>query len=104
VNLCFLVEGRHTERRVYDAWVRHTFPRLRLVRSLDELVADAYLILTGGGYPSYLKYIPETLADLRDHPFTIDHFFVCVDSEERSYASGHLPSLQVLLSTWSSLV
>jgi hypothetical protein len=95
VNLYFLVEGRQTERRVYEAWVRHAFPRLTLVRDVAEMTSDSYFIFCGNGYPSYLKRIPDSLADIRDLP-SIDHFFVCVDSEDLSY-TDKLAELQGVL-------
>jgi hypothetical protein len=94
VNLYFLVEGRHTERRVYGAWVRHAFPSLRLVRDL-EVSGDTYFIFCGEGYPSYLKRIPSSLADIRERP-AIDHFFVCIDSEDQSYADKLAEVKQVI--------
>lgn len=84
MNLFFLVEGRHTERRVYEAWIRHTFPELQCVRDLAEVSTNCYCIFSGYGNPSYLKRIASALRDIYDRP-VIDHFFVCSDSEEMPY-------------------
>jgi hypothetical protein len=85
VNLYFLVEGDRTEPRVYREWLRHQFPELIQVGTLAQVTSNCYILFRGNGYPSYLKRIGRALADIRDRPL-IDHFFVCIDSEERSYA------------------
>ncbi|HSO00008.1 MAG TPA: hypothetical protein VLS89_17060 [Candidatus Nanopelagicales bacterium] len=85
MNLYLLVEGDRTEPRVYREWIKLTFPHLTGVDRLSEVTADCYFIFRGGGYPSYIKRIKNALADIAAHP-RMDHFFVCVDSEERSCA------------------
>jgi hypothetical protein len=94
MNLCLLVEGRHTERRVYESWIGHTFPGLHLVRRLSELTQDSYLILSGYGNPAYLVRIPALLAEIANYP--VDHFFVCVDAEEEPYTAVFAPVRQAV--------
>jgi hypothetical protein len=54
------------------------------IRALVRETSDAYFILCGNGVPSYLKRIPSALAEIRERA-SVDHFFVCVDSEDKSY-------------------
>lgn len=84
MNLYFLVEGDCTEPRVYREWVKHSFPGLTAAERLGEVTSDRYFIFRGGGYPSYIRRIKNSLADIAAHPSPVDHFFVCVDSEEKT--------------------
>ncbi len=84
MNLYFLVEGRSTEPKVYKEWVKHVFPHLRHVGDIADVTTDCYCIVKGGGIPSILKRLHAALAELGDYP-TIDHFFLCVDSEAMPY-------------------
>jgi len=84
VNLFFLVEGRRTEPRVYNSWVKHTFPQLRRVKYAVDADTDCYCIFSGNGFPAYRRRLRSALEEIGDHP-AIDHFFLCVDSEETNY-------------------
>lgn len=42
MNLCFLVEGEQTEKHVYRAWLKHTFPALSEVSTTSAMSADTY--------------------------------------------------------------
>jgi hypothetical protein len=95
VNLDFLVEGDRTEPRVYREWLRHRFPMLTQVEQIDQVTSNCYILFRGNGYPSCLKRIGRVLADIRDRP-VIDHFFVCVDAEERSYDDKFAEISQVI--------
>ena len=84
MSLYLLVEGDCTEPRIYRAWIEHTFPGLTAADRVDRIGPSSYFIFRGNGYPSCLRRIGNALADIRDHA-RVDHFFVCVDAEERSY-------------------
>jgi hypothetical protein len=85
VNLYFLVEGARTETKLYRGWIGHALPYLSEVQRVSDLTGDRFYIISGGGYPSYVDRIRASLLDLKDHP-AVDHFFICIDSEEWSYA------------------
>jgi hypothetical protein len=85
VNLYFLVEGDRTETKLYRHWIRHALPHLSEVDLAADLTGNRFYIISGGGYPSYVDRIRDSLLDLKDHP-SVDHFFICIDSEELSYA------------------
>ena len=84
MNLYFLVEGDRTETKLYRRWIGHALPHLSEVHLVSDLTGDRYYIISGGGYPSYVDRIRDSFLDLKDHP-AVDHFFICIDSEERSY-------------------
>jgi hypothetical protein len=75
-----LVEGRRTEKSIYKAWLTLCFPELVQVFRIEDLSDNGMYIVAGMGYPSYLDRIPKALADARYA--SVDHLFVCVDSEE----------------------
>lgn len=85
MNLYFLVEGDRTEKKLYRYWIRHALPHLSEVNLASDLTGNRFYIISGGGYPSYVDRIRASLLDLKDHP-AVDHFFICIDSEEWSYA------------------
>jgi hypothetical protein len=84
VSLYFLVEGERTEKLVYRGWLQHALPALSEVDRPDDLHDKEYFILAGYGYPSYFRRIRDSHRDIREN-LSIDHFFVCVDSEELTY-------------------
>jgi hypothetical protein len=83
MNLYFLVEGRRTERKVYRAWLGYIFPYLSEVDKIEDIKCNNFYMFTGYGYPSYKKRIIEALENINQLG-TIDHFFICIDTEEQS--------------------
>ncbi len=81
MNLYVLVEGRVTERRVYQAWFSYFFPELEKVDRIEDISDSHYFLISGDGYPSYVQRISAALKDIRAHR-QIDHLFICVDAEE----------------------
>ncbi|MFP2928190.1 hypothetical protein ACLESO_23930 [Pyxidicoccus sp. 3LG] len=83
MKLYLLVEGEQTEKRLFRAWLRHSFPQLTEVFQPADLTTDSFFLLAGMGYPSYLQRIPQALEDAAQHGAS--HLFVCIDAEDRSY-------------------
>lgn len=84
MNLFFLVEGRRTEAKVYDAWIKHVFPHLRPVKHIADFSANCYHIFSGNGYPHYRRRLEQAFWEIGDYP-VVDHFFLCLDSDEDEY-------------------
>ncbi|MFM6181760.1 MAG: hypothetical protein ACKPA8_09690, partial [Dolichospermum sp.] len=93
VNLLFLVEGGKTEPKVYKAWLQHLFPSLTFVVRPEDMTINTCRIIAGNGYPSMVdrqKKNPEVsrleacLIDIVKFG-NVNHFFICIDSEENSY-------------------
>jgi hypothetical protein len=84
----FLVEGERTEPKIYRKWVEYSFPKLTFVNQIQSVTNDCYCIFAGGGYPKIFTDEPSPLEiclrDIKDHG-GIDHFFICLDSEEDNY-------------------
>ena len=68
MNLYFLVEGDRTETKLYRRWIGHTLPHLSEVHLVSDLTGDRFYIISGGGYPSYVDRIRDSLLDLKDQP------------------------------------
>mgnify|MGYP001230945784 CR=1 FL=1 len=77
MNIYLVVEGPVGEKRVYAHWVPLVNPRLRVVSSLDMIVNDHLIIVSGGGYPNYLEVIERGIMDVME--------VIAVDSEDMSY-------------------
>jgi len=88
MNLFFLVEGAKTEVKIYKKWVEHTFPQLTFVKNIQLVTTNCFCIFSGGGYPKIFTDEPSPLeiclTDITKHG-SIDHFFICLDSEEEDY-------------------
>ena len=101
MKLYFLVEGKRTEKKLLDAWLKHCFPRSTRVENPADLTTDSFFMLAGMGYP---QYIPRIFAALEDAArFGADHLFICIDSEEHSPEERHAEVTGVLAEAYSAL-
>lgn len=93
MNLLFLVEGGKTEPKVYKAWLQHLFPSLTFVVRPEDMTMNTCRIIAGDGYPNMVSKpkqypgVSRLEACLRDIKTfgNVNHFFICIDSEENSY-------------------
>jgi len=94
VNLLFLVEGAKTEPEVYRAWLKHLFPDLIFVNRPEDMMGNTCRIIAGNGYPNMVSKpknsstpsrLEACLMDIKNFN-NVDHFFICVDSENDSYS------------------
>jgi hypothetical protein len=85
VNLLFLVEGDKTEPKVYRAWLKYLFPKLIFVLRPEDMSTNTCRIIGGGGYPNVFNRLETCLKDIKDFD-NVDHFFICIDSEEETYS------------------
>lgn len=95
MNLLFLVEGGETEPRVYRAWLKHLFPSLTFVLTPEEMTINTYRIIAGHGYPKMVSKprkepgvssLEACLIDIEKFG-NVNHFFICIDSEDHSYTA-----------------
>lgn len=93
MNLLFLVEGGKTEPKIYKSWVKHVFPELSFVVRPEDMTLNTYRIIAGCGYPNMVSTPKKSIGvsrleacikDINDYQ-NVNHFFICVDSEEESY-------------------
>lgn len=95
MNLLFLVEGGKTEPKVYKAWLQHLFPSLTFVVRPEDMTMNTYRIIAGNGYPSMVdrqnnnsevSRLEACLIDIEKFG-NVNHFFICIDSEDHSYTA-----------------
>ncbi|MBO1053142.1 MAG: hypothetical protein HEQ25_14450 [Dolichospermum sp. DET73] len=95
MNLLFLVEGGKTEPKVYKAWLQHLFPSLTFVVRPEDMTMNTCRIIAGNGYPSMVdrqnnnsevSRLEACLIDIEKFG-NVNHFFICIDSEEHSYTA-----------------
>jgi hypothetical protein len=88
MNIYFLVEGSRTEVTIYPQWLNHLRPELKRIDNPFVLNSDlsldkTFYIFSGGGYPSLLNHLLNAVNDINRIP-RIDHFVICLDSEDRT--------------------
>lgn len=90
MNLYFLVEGRQTEKKVYQSWIGHVFSHLKKADLIEEVRRDAYRLIPVEGNTNRVDNIERALKEINQHNTTaaengaepFDHLFVCLDAEE----------------------
>ncbi|MGK7887421.1 MAG: hypothetical protein AB4057_22685 [Crocosphaera sp.] len=84
MNIYFLVEGRHTEKKLYPQWLQYYIPELRKVQFYDQVEHNNYYLLSGKGYPRILNDgLFEAVQDIQETG-KYDYLVICVDAEEDS--------------------
>jgi hypothetical protein len=93
VNFLFLVEGAKTEPKVYTAWLKYVFPDLTFIFRPEDATSNTCRIIAGNGYPNMVSSpkksqgvsrLEACISDIEKYG-NINHFFICIDSEEESY-------------------
>ncbi len=90
MNLYFLVEGRRTEKKVYQSWISQVFSDLKKADLISEVRRDNYRLFSIEGNTDRVDNIERALAEINRHnssaaeegrePF--DHLFICLDAED----------------------
>ncbi len=84
MNIYFLVEGRHTEKKLYPRWLQYYIPELKQVEFADIVEENNYYLLSGKGYPRILNDgLFEAVQDIQETG-KYDYLVICVDAEEDS--------------------
>lgn len=87
MNIYFLVEGRHTEMKVYPKWLSLLVPNLRQVAFHEEVTSNNYKIFSGEGYPSLLdNHLRNSIEDVNEAK-NYDYFVICLDADDESVAT-----------------
>jgi hypothetical protein len=82
MNVFFLVEGRHTERKVYPKWINHLVPSLTKVERPALVKANQFCIVSGNGYPSILTYLENSVEEA-NRLGCFDFFIIVVDADDK---------------------
>jgi hypothetical protein len=83
MNVFFLVEGRHTERKVYPKWLCHLVPSLTQVAKPSFVKANHFCIVSGHGYPSILTYLGNSVEEA-NRLDCFDFFVIVVDADDKT--------------------
>jgi len=91
MNLYLLVEGKRTEPKLYPEWIKCFIPGIKQIEdpfllNTESFLDNTFYIFSGLGYPSLLdNHLKNAIADINKIP-RINHFAICLDSDERSVA------------------
>lgn len=83
MNLYFLVEGTHSERKLYPAWLSYLLPELQQVYNYDDVNEKNYYLISGQGYPSIYNYITPSIDEINSNG-KYNYFVLCLDAEENT--------------------
>lgn len=84
MNIYFLVEGRHSEKKVYPKWLSFLIPELSEVKWANEVQKNNYYIFTGKGYPALLDaHLRHCVADIHDIG-KYNYLVICLDADEET--------------------
>jgi len=83
MNLYFLVEGTHSERKLYPAWLSYLLPELQQVYNYDDVNEKNYYLISGQGYPSIYNYITSSIDEINSNG-KYNYFVLCLDAEENT--------------------
>lgn len=84
MNIYFLVEGRHTEKKIYPEWLKHLIPELKKVDYYDQVKDNNYYLISGKGYPSILGDHLVNAVDKIQKTKNYDYLVLCVDADEET--------------------
>lgn len=82
MNLYFLVEGRHTERKLYPHWLAHLMPHFVQVPHANDVSRNSYFLFSGQGQPHLLdRALPNAIKEINEIG-RFDFLILCIDAEE----------------------
>ncbi|MDJ0515669.1 MAG: hypothetical protein QNJ74_05160 [Trichodesmium sp. MO_231.B1] len=87
MNIYFLLEGRSTEKKIYESWLTHLLPELTKVKLDHQANHNNYCLVSANGYPSIIhEYIPDAIKKLPETD-KYNYLVICLDAEEETVAS-----------------
>ena len=90
-----VVEGKRTEKHVFKRWIPALCPDLRYVDHPKSLVQNSFTIVSGNGYPGYLRIIRDAAIDVRDNP-GYGTLLVSVDADDKDADARRQEVLDVI--------
>ena len=87
MNIYFLLEGRSTEKKIYESWLKYLLPELTKVQHYHQANQNNYCLVSAHGYPSIIhEYIPDTIEKIKETE-KYNYLVICLDAEEETVAS-----------------
>ncbi|MBP0017130.1 MAG: DUF4276 family protein [Cyanobacteria bacterium SBLK] len=84
MNIYFLVEGRHTEKKLYPEWLKYLIPELKRVTYHDEAKNNNYYLISAKGYPRILYDSLDNAIDKIKETNNYDYLVLCLDADEET--------------------
>ncbi|MCU0541107.1 MAG: hypothetical protein MUE44_02835 [Oscillatoriaceae cyanobacterium Prado104] len=88
MNLYFLVEGTHSERKIYPAWLDYLLPELQRVYNYYDANVKNYYLISGQGYPSFYNFITTSVQEINSTG-KYNYFVLCLDADENTVSERH---------------
>lgn len=84
MNLYFLVEGRHTEKKVYPKWLSHLLPELTEIADPFKVSINNFYVFNGNGFPSLLdNHLSNAVADINSIG-KFHYLVICLDADDQT--------------------
>jgi hypothetical protein len=88
VRLYVVVEGE-TEQRVLPIWLQCINPTISRVSSVALLDENTFYLISGGGYPNYLRVVANAAEDVRSRGVA-DRLVIIGDAEEKTVSERRM--------------
>jgi hypothetical protein len=83
MNIVIFTEDKGT-KSVYKCWVPQVNPNITYVDKIFDILANNFTVISGFGYPHYLKIVEGVIDDINSHG-NIDRLIIAVDSEDMTF-------------------
>lgn len=84
MNIYFIVEGEHTETKVYPKWLEHLLPSFHRVYTASQATSNNYYLTSGKGYERLLGTVLDNSIDDIILTNNFDYLVICVDADNRT--------------------
>ncbi len=82
MNIYFLLEGRHTEKKNYCDWLKYLLPEFTKVQYYDEVEENNYYLISGNGYPQTItEGLPNAVQKIQEIG-KYDYLVIVIDADE----------------------
>lgn len=83
MSIYFVLEGRRTEKKVYNAWMQLFSPHFKRVSKPESATKNDYYLLSAEGYPEIKDEIAPAIKNIKENS-NFKYFVIVVDSETAS--------------------
>ena len=82
MNIYIVVEGV-AEKKIFPSWIKILRPELIQVFTIDEVVKNNFLLISGNGFPNYYDHIESAIETINTTK-KFDKLIISIDSEEQT--------------------
>lgn len=84
MNIYFLLEGEHTEKKIYRHWLKYLLPKFAKVDYYDQVEKYNYYLISGCGYPQTVTKGLLNASEKIKETGKYDYLVVVVDADEET--------------------